>query len=123
VKHSSAEGRILSDEVILVRLPQDDEPLMAYGTPFFGDLGRPGEMIAAPIKGFYFPSHASENRLIPLSSREVLSRLLPCVFTSTNWQPRLQKVFDLAAQLIGSVPGYDLHFQPSPDFWQNLDAS
>lgn len=123
VNHSS-EGRILSDEVILVRLPTDDGgPLIASGTPFFGDWGRPGEKIAAPVKGFYFPSHALENRLIPLSPREVLKRLLPCVFTYTNWQPRLQKVFGLAAQLAGSVPGYDLHFQPSPDFWQVIDAS
>lgn len=123
IVNHSAEGRILSDEVILVGLPKDGGPLMAYGTPFFGEWGRPGEKIAAPVKGLYFPKHSSENKILPLMLREVLSRLLPCIFTYTNWQPRLQKVFDLTARLAESVPGYDLHFRPSADFWQVIDAS
>jgi hypothetical protein len=121
VRHSPGL-RVLSDEVVAVRIGHQDQSIMAFGTPFFGDWGQPGEMIAAPVRGLYFPRQASENRLRSLSPREVLSRLLPCVFTYTNWQPRLQKIFDLVAQLAGSVPGYDLHFQPSPDFWQSLDG-
>lgn len=122
VRHSP-DGVILSDEVVAVRLASSSGVLLAQGTPFFGDWGRPGEKMVAVAKGLYFPRHSSENRLVSLTPPQILARLLPCIFIYTESKERLGKLFDLAAQIAGSVKGFDLHFRPGQDFWQIVNHS
>ena len=121
VKHSPGMI-VLSDEMVAVQLSSKGTPTMAFGTPFFGDWGKPGEKIVAPLKGLFFPCKAKKNRLVPLSPRETLTRLLPCVFTYTKCRPRLDKLFDLTAELAGRLPGFALHFRPGQDFWKVIDG-
>jgi hypothetical protein len=113
---------ILSDETTGVLLPANGGPPTAYGTPFSGEWGRLGEDVAAPVKALVFPQHASENKVTPLTPSEVFKRLLPCVFTYTAWQPRLQKIFDLAGSLAELAPGYLLQFRPEGEFWRELES-
>jgi hypothetical protein len=112
---------ILNDEIVAIRMRGVEA--IAHGTPFCSERSRPGENIAAPVKGLYFPCHSQENYLTRLSPKEILNRLLPCVCTYTTFRPRLKKIFDLAAELAESVPGYALHFSPDPSFWQVINAS
>lgn len=122
VRHSPGLT-LLSDDIVAVRLLSGNGPVKALGTVFYGEWGKPGEQISAPLQGFYFPVKAKEDRLVPLNAHAVLSRLLPCVCTFTTWRPRLQRVFELAAELAERVPGYELHFRQGPDFWQVIDAA
>ena len=115
--------KVLSDEVVAVRLGNQDQRVMAFGTPFFGDWGRPGEQVAAPVHGLYFPVKDREDRLVSLSSEETLTRLIPCIFSYTTYPSRQEQLLDLAIRMVSRVPGYDLHFRPGPQFWQVLDAS
>jgi hypothetical protein len=122
VEHSAGKA-VLNDELSLLIWDAEDAEVLAYGTPFFGDWNRPGEKLAAPVKGFYFPVKDRENRILPLNSQETLNLLLPRVCTYTTWKPRLEKILDLALQLSRRVKGFAFHFKPTDDFWQVLDAS
>jgi hypothetical protein len=119
----SPKMAVLSDEIPVLQLAGQGREPVAHGTPFYGDWGRPGEEISAPIKGFYFPTHAQENRLIPLDSKETFTRLLPCVFSYTTRRPNLEILLNLTWQLAERVPGYVLSFCPDPGFWELLDGS
>jgi len=119
----SPEMAVLSDEITVLQLTGNGKGAMAHGTPFYGDWGRPGADFSAPVKGVYFPIHAEEDRVIPLSPREALARLLPCVFTYTHRRPLLAKLFAVAAKAAETVPAFALHFRPGPDFWQVINAS
>jgi hypothetical protein len=111
---------VLSDEVVAVELHRNGGNVTAYGTPFYGDWGRPGEPVAAPVEGLYFPVKAQENRVVSLTPRETLTRLLRCILTYTTYPPRLQHVFGLGVQLAFQVPGYAFYFKPGPDIWETL---
>jgi hypothetical protein len=121
VRHSPGVT-VLSDEIVGVQL-NDGGEARAYGTPFYGDWGQPGAQEVAPIKAFYFPRHSQQNRLIPLTQHEVLTRLLPCICTYTVREAFLEEIIDLGLRLAESVPGFDLHFRPGPEFWDVIDGS
>jgi hypothetical protein len=123
IVRTSPKMPVLSDEAVAVRLSGRGQGATAYGTPFFGDWGRPGERICAPVKGLFFPRKAAITKLVPLTAKDVLKRILPCIFTYTSFEARLKKVFDLAAELAEGIPGYDFYFQPHPDFWKALDGA
>lgn len=121
VRHSPGMP-VLSDEVVAVRLGETHEPSVAFGTPFFGDWGRPGEKIHAPIQGLYFPVKSTENRLEPLTPRETLTRLLPCIFSYTVFPARLEKLVDFGIHLASQLPAFAFYFQPGAKMWEALDA-
>ena len=121
VRHSPGMP-VLSDEVVAVKLGGRNEVPEAFGTPFYGDWGRPGEKIHAPIQGLYFPVKSTENRLEPLTPRETLTRLLPCIFSYTVFPARLEKLVDFGIHLAAQVPGFAFYFQPGATMWEALDA-
>jgi hypothetical protein len=122
VEHSTGKA-VLNDELSLLIWSDEGAGVVAYGTPFYGDWNRPGEKLAAPVKGLYFPVQARENRVLALSPKETMNLLLPRVCAYTTWKPRLEKIFGLAVQLSTLIRGFAFHFQPNHDFWQVLDAS
>lgn len=113
---------LLTDEITAVQLTKNNQ-VLAHGTPFFGDLGRPGEKLTVPVHGLYFPVKAQEHRVVPLTLQETASRLLSCVCTYTTRVECLREVFALSLQLAERLPGHLLHFRPEPDFWRILDES
>ncbi len=119
VRHSSGMA-VLSDEVVAVRLNGNRDAPVAFGTPFYGDWGRPGEEIDAPIQGLFFPVKATANRLEPLSSSETLTRLLRCIFSYTTYPPRLEKLIDYGTQLALKLPGFAFHFKPGAEMWETI---
>jgi hypothetical protein len=119
VRHSPGKA-VLSDEVVAVRLDGRNEVPVAFGTPFYGDWGRPGEKIHAPIQGLYFPVKSTANRLEPLTPREALTRLLPCIFSYTFFPARLEKLVDFGIHLASQVPGFAFHFLPGAEMWEAI---
>jgi hypothetical protein len=121
VRHSPGMP-VLSDEVVAVRLGGRNEVPVAFGTPFYGDWGRPGENIHQPIRGLYFPVKSTETRLEPLTLPETVTRLLPCIFSYTVFPARLEKLVDFGIQLAAQAPGFAFHFQPGAKIWEAIDA-
>jgi hypothetical protein len=114
---------ILTDEMSAVQTAANGAPPLAYGTPFYGDWNQVGEKLTAPVKGFYFPVQDGEHRAVPISPGETLTRLLPRIVIFTTWQPRIERILDLAVQLAERAPGYLLHFRPQPALWEAIDES
>lgn len=121
VRHSPGMP-VLSDEVVAVRSGGRNEVPVAFGTPFSGGWGRPGEKISAPIQGLYFPVKSTANRLEPLTPQETLTRLLPCIFSYTIFPARLEKLFDYGFRLVSQVPGFSFYFKPGAEMWETLVA-
>ena len=114
---------VLTDEIAAVSLPVDGSAPLTYGTPFYGDWGRPGDNLTVPLKGLYFPVQDRENYVTPLSPTETLDRLLPCVCAYTSRGDLLNKLFNLSVLLAERVPGFVLHFRPEPALWQAIHGS
>ena len=113
---------LLTDEITAVQLTENSR-VLGHGTPFFGDLGQPGEKLTVPVKGLYFPVKAEENRIAPLTLHETARHLIPCVCAYTTNVERLREIFDLSHQLAERLPGYLLYFRPEPEFWRAIDGS
>jgi hypothetical protein len=114
---------VLTDEIAAVDVSGNGHPPQAHGTPFFGDWGCPGKNVTAPLRGLYFPVQDRENRLVPLTPAETLTRLLPCVCSYTTRKDLLQILFDTTIRLTERIPGFDLHFRPEPELWQAIHGS
>lgn len=119
VRQSSGKT-ILNDEIAVVQVGAEAAGATAFGAPFYGDWGQPGEECQAPVKGLFFPYQDRENRLVPLTPQEALVRLIPCVCIYTSWRPRLERVIDLCLRLVATVPVYEFHFRPDPSLWEVL---
>ena len=111
---------LLTDEVSIVR--GIGEQAVAYGTPFCGELRKPGQNIKAPIAGLYFPVKDSNIYVQELPAKVALEMLLPCVVLFGQEQDIMEKAFHLSYQLASSIPCYELHFRPEPSFWNCIDA-
>ena len=113
------DATLLTDEISVVR--GIGVAPVAFGTPFHGDLGIPGENICAPISGLYFPLKDKKNFLERLSPKTALEKLLRNVVLFGQDQKLLRKVFHLSYQLVSALPCYDLHFVPEPSFWSLIN--
>ena len=65
----SGDAEVLSDEISIVRV--DAAGARCYGSPFFGDLGRPGANRALPLAAMHFLRHADRHVVSPLPARSV----------------------------------------------------
>jgi hypothetical protein len=119
VRQSSGKT-ILHDEIAVVQVEPEASGPRAFGAPFYGDWGQPGEECQVPVKGLFFPCQDRENRLVPLTPQEALLRLMPCVCLYTSWRPRLERLFDLCLHLVSSLALYEFHFRPDPSLWDVL---
>jgi hypothetical protein len=121
VSHSPGAQVMAVDTMALLLAGKDNQP-KAYSIPYFTDWTGKGNNLNAPVRAFYFPVKARENRVQPLSPRETLTHLLPCIWADTIWQPRLERLFDLAVQAAEKIPGFLLYFRPEPQLWQAIDG-
>lgn len=115
----SPDATLLTDEISLVRGIGVDP--VAFGTPFHGDLGIPGQDTSAPISGLYFPVKDKKSYLKKLSPKRALEKLLPNVVFFGEDQELLRRLFHLSGELAISLPCYDLHFLPEPSFWSLIN--
>jgi hypothetical protein len=111
-----ADCVLLSDEISYVR--RGAGSYMAWGTPFSGELARPGENVQAPIRGLYLLKHSDVNRVEPVSRSEALGRLLRNVLFFANDAGLVGSVFETVSDFVRRVPVYRLLFRPDPSVWE-----
>lgn len=116
----SPAGTVLTDEISLLRHSYGG--WQAYGTPFWGEFRAAGVNRHFPIAGIYFLEQARRDRFEPLSAKEILRALLPCVLFFTSEKRANEALLSTLLQLAARVPGYRLHFRRSPDFWRVIAA-
>lgn len=106
---------LLTDEISYVREVGDD--YRAFGTPFAGELGRPGENLAAPIAALYFLSKGVADVARPLASSSAARRLLRNILFFADDRALVEKLFLGACDFVSRVPSYELTFRPGAEVW------
>jgi hypothetical protein len=111
-----ADVSLLSDEISWVSPAR--ERFFAWGTPFTGELGRPGVNRSAPVAALYFLEQARENRITRLEGAETLRLLLENILFFAD-DPRLvRRVFDNACAFAASTSVFRLSFLPHTGVWE-----
>lgn len=112
----SPAGSVLTDEISLLRF--SDGCWQAHGTPFWGEFRAAGMNRRYPIAGIYMLSQAKEDRLEPLSTKEILRALLPCVLFFTSRKGAHEALLQILLGLAEQVPCHRLSFRRGSGFWE-----
>ncbi len=106
---------LLTDEISYVR--EAGQGYRAFGTPFAGELGRPGENLAAPVAALYFLAKGSSDAARPLAASSAARRLLRNILFFADERPLVEKLFRTACDFVSRVPVYELTFRPGAEVW------
>jgi hypothetical protein len=77
-----------------------------------------------PLNGIFFLVQDVQVRLVPLSQVATASRLLEDLKEHGRYilyGDVLGQAFSTCAEIARSIPGFELHFRKSPDFWNLID--
>lgn len=107
---------LLTDEASYVRKVGGN--YVAYGTPFAGELGKPGENIAAPIRAVYLLEKAAENRIDRVEPAEAVRRLMRNILFFAHDEELVRLVFESACAFVAAVPVFQLSFFPDQRVWE-----
>jgi hypothetical protein len=108
----------LTDEISCVR--RDCTGYRAYGTPFAGELGTPGENVNAPLAAVYLLAHGPENRIDDVPPAEAAQALLRNVLFFAVDAGLVGRVFHAACDLVEAVPVRRLTFVPDARVWEMI---
>jgi hypothetical protein len=115
-----AHAHILTDEMSFIR--RENAGYRAHGTPFSGELARPGENLSAPLGGMFLLAQGRENRIDPLSPAEAVRGLMANILYFARDEALTAQVFDNAIALAARVPVRRLTFVRDPRVWDLIGA-
>ncbi len=110
------DATLLTDEISYLR--REGEGYMAYGTPFAGELARPGENVRAPLAAVYLLAQGPENRIDPVGAADATRAVLESVLFFAHDAALVGEVFDSVCELVRRVPVRRLTFVPDPRVWE-----
>lgn len=113
------DGHILTDEMSFIRPLENG--YAAFGTPFSGELGRPGENLSGSLAGIFLLAKGPENRIDTLSPSAAVRALLGNILYFAKDDALTARVFDNAIALASRVPVRRLTFFPDARVWEFLD--
>jgi hypothetical protein len=111
-----ADVALLTDEASYIR--KTENGYRAYGTPFAGELGKPGQNISAPIETLYLLDKAEKNCTTPLEPVDAVRRLMRNILFFSHDEELVRRVFDAACAFVAAVPVYQLSFFPDQKVWE-----
>lgn len=112
---------LLTDEVSYVRPAADaSSPYSAFGTPFAGELARPGENCSAPVAAIFFLEKGPRHHIDELPSTEAVQRLMRNILFFAEDPVLVDKVFAAACDFITRVPVRRLTFYPDASVWDEV---
>ena len=109
------DAHLLTDEISYVT--REDGRYFAVGTPFFGELGRVGENLRAPIECVYLLAKGPENKIESIGGPDALRGLLGNVLFFARDTQSVKLVFDAAFEFVSRVPVRRLTFVPDERVW------
>jgi hypothetical protein len=122
-----ADATLLTDEISYVRKqdgsmggPHKSDGYVAFGTPFAGELGKPGENISAPVAALYLLAKGPENRIEPVSVADAGRELLANMLFFAEDQELVRSAFETACDFVHDVPVYRLTFMPDARVWEMI---
>lgn len=117
---SEGLGHILTDEMSFIR--PEEGGYFIYGTPFSGELARPGENLRVPLAGIFLLAKGPENRIETLSPAEAVRALMGNILFFAHDDALTSRVFDNAIALAARVPVRRLTFFPDARVWDLIDS-
>jgi hypothetical protein len=111
-----ADVTLLTDEISYVT--RADDSYHAAGTPFYGELARPGENLRAPIAALYLLAKGRENRIEEVAAPQAVRGLLANILFFAQDPESVKLVFDAAFDFVGRVPVRRLTFMPDARVWE-----
>jgi hypothetical protein len=110
-----ADVALLSDEISYICRSRGT--FSAVGTPFAGELARPGENQSAPIRALFFLEKGLENRIASIEPAEASRRLLRNVLFFADDKALIEGAFGIACDFVSMVPVHRLIFVPDQRVW------
>jgi len=112
------EVTLLTDEISYLRPGADG--YAAFGTPFAGELARPGENCTAPVGTLFFLEQGPDNRVDELPSAEAVRRLMRNILFFAEDPALVEKLLATACDFVDRVPIRRLTFYPDPRVWDTV---
>lgn len=109
---------LLTDEISYLRPKAGG--YSAFGTPFAGELARPGENCSAPVAALFFLEKGPANRVDELSSTEAVRRLMRNILFFAEDPGLVEKLFAVACDFVDTVPIRRLTFYPDARVWDEV---
>ena len=113
------DAALLTDEVSYVT--RQDNRYIAVGTPFYGELARPGENLRAPIEAVYLLAKGPENKIEPMVDEDAIRGLLGNILFFARDPEFVKMVFDSAFDFVSRVPVRRLTFRPDASVWELIE--
>jgi hypothetical protein len=107
---------LLTDEISYIR--REASGYIAFGTPFTGELDKPGENISAPVAALYLLAKGKQNRIDAISAGEAARSLLANILFFAEDEALVQSVFHTAFEFVHRVPVARLTFVPDARVWE-----
>ncbi len=109
---------LLTDEISYLRPVAGG--YSAFGTPFAGELARPGENCSAPVSALFFLEQGPENRIDEMSSAEALRRLMRNILFFAEDPVLVEKLLAIACDFVAAIPNRRLTFYPDARVWDEV---
>lgn len=110
------DAALLSDEISYVIRSQDS--YFAVGTPFYGELARPGENRSAPIESVYLLAKGPKHAIEPIRGADAVRGLMSNILFFARDPEFVKPVFDSAFDFVSQVPVRRLTFAPDSSIWE-----
>src|SRR6266699_7237464 len=110
------DATLLTDEISYLR--REGAGYTAYGTPFAGELGKPGENIRAPLAALYLLAQGRRNTIEPVGATEAARALLESILFFAHDSELVGRVFESACEFVSRVPVFRLTFFPDARVWE-----
>src|SRR5579872_7297917 len=110
------DAALLTDEISYVT--RHDDRYFAVGTPFYGELSRPGENLRAPIEVLYLLAKGPENKIEPIEGSDAVRGLLANTLFFARDPRFVNMVFEAAFDFVARVPVRRLTFVPNSSVWE-----
>jgi hypothetical protein len=107
---------LLTDEISYVT--RQPGGYTAVGTPFYGELARPGENMRAPISALYLLAKGPQNRIEPVVGADAVRGLMANILFFARDPEFVNRVFEAANDFVKCVPVRRLTFFPDTRVWE-----
>jgi hypothetical protein len=109
---------LLTDEISYVRPGADG--YAAFGTPFAGELARPGENCSAPLSTLFLLEKGPSNRVEEMSSADCMRRLMRNILFFAEDSELTNSLLATACEFVSRVPVRRLTFYPDSKVWDHI---
>lgn len=110
------DAMLLTDEISYV--VRREKAYFAVGTPFYGELARPGENREAPIEVVYLLAKGPKNMVEPIVGTDAVRGLMNNILFFARDPQFVKRVFDSAFDFVRHVPVRRLTFVPDSSVWE-----